>query len=348
MFFDDLKVTHTKSPIVQANDYYPFGLTFNSYQREGITPNQYQYNGKELQDELSLGTYDFHARMYDAAVARTFQQDPMSAKYYAFSPYSWAANNPIVFIDPTGMVIEEGSQKEWDKQKGYVEGRRDKLEARKEKLTAKAEKKGWSNEKLGQKMGNVNERISSLNGTLGTMTELENSAQTYSLKPGDTSGAGGITYDAKTGNVVLAYNGTANFVHEVTHGGQFEAGHSAFSSTTGKSYGQDLVDEVGAYKAQFAYSPSSVSGLKSSISARSFNDITTGWVKNIVGSDGSKIYAPGGSANTGQAQIHVNSTRADFMRAYPGMAAKLMGPRTDTMKNFISDIVLAPFEYNGY
>jgi len=34
VFFDDFKVEHIQSPVVQMDDYYPFGLTFNSYQRE--------------------------------------------------------------------------------------------------------------------------------------------------------------------------------------------------------------------------------------------------------------------------------------------------------------------------
>lgn len=62
------------------------------------------YQGKEEQEELD--TYDFHARMYDQWLGRTWQIDPMASKYYGFSPYSWVANNPLIFTDPTGMVID--------------------------------------------------------------------------------------------------------------------------------------------------------------------------------------------------------------------------------------------------
>ena len=34
VYFDDFKVTQVKSPVIQTDDYYPFGLTFNSYSRE--------------------------------------------------------------------------------------------------------------------------------------------------------------------------------------------------------------------------------------------------------------------------------------------------------------------------
>lgn len=281
--------------------------------------------------------------MYDPTVARTFQQDPMAAKYFSFSPYSWAANNPIIFIDPTGMVIEEGSQKEWDRQKGNVKKRRDKLEARSAKLSAKAEAKGWSGEKLAKKRGNINKRVSSLNSSLSTMAELENSAKVFSLNSGIT-GNGGVTYDATTGNVVIAYGTTANFVHESTHAGQFLAGHLAFVEN-GNSVGQDLWDEAAAYKAQFAYDPSSISRVKSSSVAKSFRDITPAWVKNIE-SDGQKIYAPGGSANTGQAPIDINSTRGDYMKAYPGKAIQFMlVPRNAKLSEFT---ITAPFEYESY
>ena len=46
VYFDDFKVEQVKSPVVQSDDYYPFGLTFGTYQRENSLNNPYQYNGK--------------------------------------------------------------------------------------------------------------------------------------------------------------------------------------------------------------------------------------------------------------------------------------------------------------
>jgi RHS repeat-associated protein len=78
VFFDDFEVTHTKSPVVQQDDYYPFGLTFNSYQRENAVDQNYQFNGKERQDELDLGWDDFSARMYMSDIGRWGTIDPLA------------------------------------------------------------------------------------------------------------------------------------------------------------------------------------------------------------------------------------------------------------------------------
>lgn len=88
----------------------------------------------------------------------------------------------------------------------------------------------------------------------------------------------------------------------------------AFDSKKGTTLAQDVYDEVSAYKAQFAYDPSSVSGLPSTSVANSFGTITPSWLQGLAGGT---LYAPGGTANTGIGPLNINSTRADFINAYP-------------------------------
>ena len=105
VYFDDFKVTHTKSPVVQQEEYYPFGLRFNSYSRENSVANKYLFNGgSELQTDLDLGFYSTLFRTYDPAIGRFMQLDPLSDFFTGITPYSFAFDNPISYNDPDGLA----------------------------------------------------------------------------------------------------------------------------------------------------------------------------------------------------------------------------------------------------
>lgn len=80
--------------MIQIEEDYPFGLTFNEFQRENGVSNPFQYNGKEKQGELGLGWLDYDARMYDAAIGRWVVVDPLAEIGRRWSPYNYALDNP--------------------------------------------------------------------------------------------------------------------------------------------------------------------------------------------------------------------------------------------------------------
>lgn len=106
VYFDDLKIVrHTA--VEQSSDYYPFGLSFNTYKRENSKGEKFLYNGMKLQEALDLGWYDYAARQYDPAIGRFLSIDPAADMMRRFSPYVYAYNNPTRFTDPDGMMPED-------------------------------------------------------------------------------------------------------------------------------------------------------------------------------------------------------------------------------------------------
>jgi RHS repeat-associated protein len=103
VYFDDMELTINSTAIIQSDDYYPFGLTFNSYQRVTSKQNDYLYNGKELQDELDLNWLDYGARMYMPDIGRFSTIDPLSYNYDNQGVYNYAFNNPIKYTDYLGL-----------------------------------------------------------------------------------------------------------------------------------------------------------------------------------------------------------------------------------------------------
>ena len=102
--FDDLNSdgSITVQDIKQVNNYYPFGMNMEGNWNGADGQFKYQYNGKEFNDDFGLGWNDYGARFYDAAAARWITVDPLAEKMRRHSPYNYAFDNPVRFIDKDG------------------------------------------------------------------------------------------------------------------------------------------------------------------------------------------------------------------------------------------------------
>ncbi|WPV68110.1 RHS repeat-associated core domain-containing protein [Chitinophaga sp. LS1] len=103
---DELKSDNT-ALVLSANDYYPFGMIQpdRSYSSGGY---RYGFNGKENDNEVKGdgNQQDYGMRIYDPRVGRFLSGDPLMKDYPFYTPYQFAGNKPVTFVDIDGN--EEG------------------------------------------------------------------------------------------------------------------------------------------------------------------------------------------------------------------------------------------------
>ena len=91
--------------IVSATDYYPFGMTMQERTfSAGVEAYRFGFNGKENDAEISekVEWQDYGMRFFNTLIVRFARVDPITSHYAWFSPYIFAGNNPIMFVDLDG------------------------------------------------------------------------------------------------------------------------------------------------------------------------------------------------------------------------------------------------------
>jgi RHS repeat-associated protein len=93
------RVIYNGSSTIPRSDYTAFGTRWTT---GSAATSRYQFAGKENQTTGDLPYQDFGARFFGGRLPIWITPDPLTEKYYSWSPYNYTLNNPVKFVDKDG------------------------------------------------------------------------------------------------------------------------------------------------------------------------------------------------------------------------------------------------------
>ena len=158
-------------PIRNTADYSPFGVQLDG-RKQQVNFYRRGFNGMEKDDEVKgLGNqYTTEFRQLDPRIGRWLSLDPLAHQYTSISPYTFVANNPIIYIDGDGRKITNADKERLEKAKSELNDiteARNSLSTQYGSLTNKKEFNGtneqWKRVKKSNKSYDVaNEKVKEL------------------------------------------------------------------------------------------------------------------------------------------------------------------------------------------
>ena len=274
--------------VLQSMEYLPSGAIFR---RTGYDIQNRRFCGKEELSMHGFNMYDSGARLQCTLVPRFSTMDPLLEKYYDISPYVYCANNPVRFIDPTGMIWEDPQEAE--RLKKNIDNRITSLNKDIVRNQDKLDKGGLSEKQIGKlesRISEANNRISNLNTSKADIDLLgADQSNVYALS--SISGGKHKVRQGSDGKVYIETSSDALSIHEVTHVRQsLDAGGLRFSTNgellnAGVGIRSVSNMEIEAYKMQYSYDMS----FPGSLRGRGLQGIDVHSVGGIT-NDGKHVY----------------------------------------------------------
>ena len=106
---------HQTARPLATYDYWPYGQVLATGGTD-VTP--FKFTGHERDSESGLDFMPF--RTYGSERLRFLQVDPAAEKYPGLSPYAYAANNPLTFIDVRGDTLDVGGMNDGQTALSYL------------------------------------------------------------------------------------------------------------------------------------------------------------------------------------------------------------------------------------
>ncbi|GAA0874342.1 hypothetical protein GCM10009118_07500 [Wandonia haliotis] len=97
-------IAYYQPDVVSYSDYYPFGMQLDS-RHASSGGYRYGFQGQEKDDEVKGegNSVNYKSRMHDPRIGRFFAVDPIGAKFPYNSPYAFAENQVIAFVELEGL-----------------------------------------------------------------------------------------------------------------------------------------------------------------------------------------------------------------------------------------------------
>ena len=198
----------------EESDFYPYGGEIKLCDRK---PQSYKFTGKERDTETGLD--NFGKRYFGSNMGRFMSPDPiMIMKQKLRDPqqwnmYSYTRNNPLRFVDPTGMYTTSCTQTDISKcdqnTQNFEKARQAALQSKDKNVVAAAKAYGAYGEKNNVAVGFQNKEDSNVSfakDAKGNVTGVNVSINSDKLS--------GITKDSTSGSYAFA---VADVSHEGSH-----------------------------------------------------------------------------------------------------------------------------------
>ncbi|MET0636105.1 MAG: polymorphic toxin-type HINT domain-containing protein [Chitinophagaceae bacterium] len=102
-------VAYFDADVLSRQDYYPFGMLMPGRGEVNGQRYRYGFNSKENDNDVKgVGQQqDYGLRIYDPRLGRFLSNDPLTKQFPWWTPYQFAGNSPVAFIDLDGAEMSK-------------------------------------------------------------------------------------------------------------------------------------------------------------------------------------------------------------------------------------------------